>query len=106
MMLNDYLKSGNYLPEFLRDFHNQKDLFKRIDETVANSQEKNKDDIIYKRMPGWTICHIYVVDYFLWHMAKCGYTLQRSRAKIEFIDYDEDMAAALKRRMHSLRIVV
>ena len=90
----------NYLPPFLRDFHNQKDLFKRIDEIVCNAQRKAEQEeySVHKKMPDWIACHIYVVDYFLWYMAKCGYTLQKNRSKIQFVDYDKDMAAFMTRR--------
>ena len=29
-VLQDYMESGKYLPEELQDFHDQKDLFKKI----------------------------------------------------------------------------
>ncbi len=33
--LVEWLKSGEYLPSFLRDFHDQKDLFKRVEWLAA-----------------------------------------------------------------------
>lgn len=36
--------------------------------------------------------HIYVVDTFLWYMARCGYTLQRSRKQVEFRSMEDDIS--------------
>lgn len=79
--LTEWLKSGEYLPEFMRDFHDQKDVFKAIHNTITNANENgNPRD-----------GHIYVVDTFLWYMARCGYTLQKSRKQVEFKDMDDDI---------------
>lgn len=79
--LYEWLKSGEYLPVFMRDFHDQKDLFKAMHNTIENAdQNGNARD-----------GHIYVVDTFLWYMARCGYTLQKSRKKVEFKDMQDDI---------------
>nr|DAH11593.1 MAG TPA: hypothetical protein [Caudoviricetes sp.] len=79
--LTKWLESGEYLPEFMRDFHDQKDVFKAMHNTITNANENgNPRD-----------GHIYVVDTFLWYMARCGYTLQKSRKQIEFKDMDDDI---------------
>lgn len=79
--LAKWLESGEYLPEFMRDFHDQKDLFKAMHNTITNANENgNPRD-----------GHIYVVDTFLWYMARCGYTLQKSRKQVEFKDMDDDI---------------
>lgn len=61
-----------YLPEFMQDFHDQKDLFKEI-------------DMIYEKSEGtdisWVKAHCYTVDRFLYYMASRGYTLQKCRKK-------------------------
>lgn len=81
LTLTDWLKSGEYLPAFMRDFHDQKDIFKAMHYTITNADENgNARD-----------GHIYVVDTFLWYMARCGYTLQRSRKGVEFRDMEEDI---------------
>ena len=90
----EFMSKGKYLPEFMRDFHDCKDLFRRIDEIVQNAKLKNPD----QDYPNWITAHIYVVDFFLWYMGKCGYTLQRNRSRVEFIDFYADMEAARKRR--------
>jgi hypothetical protein len=88
--LQDWMKSGAYLPDFMRDFHDQKDLFKTIHELV------NKNDGTQRI--NWIDAHIYTVDVFLWFMARRGYTLQRSRAKQSFLDVRETVEIQTKRR--------
>jgi hypothetical protein len=71
----------HYLPDFMKDFHDQKDLFKAIHELY-------KDNESLKKMPqSWVDNHIFVVDYFLWFMGQHGYKLQKVRKKgVEFYD--------------------
>lgn len=79
--LSDWLQSGKYLPEFMRDFHDQKDVFKAMHNTITNANDNgNARD-----------GHIYVVDTFLWYMARCGYTLQKSRKDVDFKSMDDDI---------------
>lgn len=79
--LSEWLVSGDYLPLFMRDFHDQKDVFKAMHNTIRNANDNgNPRD-----------GHIYVVDTFLWYMARCGYTLQRSRKDVQFKDMQDDI---------------
>lgn len=79
--LSEWLNSGEYLPRFMRDFHDQKDIFKTMHNTIHNADDNgNPRD-----------GHIYVVDTFLWYMARCGYTLQRSRKDVSFKELQEDI---------------
>lgn len=77
MSLTNWLKSGEYLPKFLRDFHDQKDHFKTM-HTLYRDNEGAKDQ------PTWVQGQIYVIDWFLWYMASRGYTLQKTRKKLDF----------------------
>ena len=77
--LHDWLSSGAYLPDILRDFHDQKDIFKSMHFLY-------QDDDSADNMPSWTQGHIYIIDWFLWFMASRGYTLQKTRAKQEFME--------------------
>lgn len=79
--LSDWLTSGEYLPHFMRDFHDQKDVFKAMHNTIHNANENGdpRDG------------QIYVVDTFLWYMARCGYTLQKSRKDVPFKDMQDDI---------------
>lgn len=43
--LRQWLKSGAYLPDCLKDFHDQKDVFKRLDEMASNREWVNGDRI-------------------------------------------------------------
>ena len=79
--LSEWLTSGEYLPLFMRDFHDQKDVFKAMHNTITNANDNgNPRD-----------GHIYVIDTFLWYMARCGYTLQRSRKGVPFKDMQNDI---------------
>jgi hypothetical protein len=80
-----WLKRGEYLPEAMRDFHDQKDIFKAIHEIVKEPPDSRE------RRPTWVEAHIYVVDVFLWFMARRGYTLQRTRRRGNFRDLETDV---------------
>lgn len=84
----DWRENGKHLPEFMRDFHDQKDLFKSMAHYFNNSCE----------MPvSLTDGHVFTVDWFLWFMAAHGYTLQKTRTNCD--DFHELSAtiAASKR---------
>lgn len=91
----EWLKSGGYLPRFMRDFHAQKDIFKWIARPVQNTKAHAKAEGRMDQLPGfsWVESHIYVVDFFLWYMAKHGYTLQPMRQDYEHASWDESIAA-------------
>jgi hypothetical protein len=52
----------------------------------------------YAKPVDWVAGQCYVIDIFLWFMARRGYTLQRSRQRLPFRDLDADVAAATKAR--------
>lgn len=94
-MIDEWLKSGRYLPLAIRDFHAQKELFKTIHHLVDVESIGGCKDI------NWISAHIYVVDVFLWWMARRGYTLQKSRQKFVFRDLQRDInEVALVRERH------
>lgn len=90
--ITEWLKTGNYLPPAMRDFHDQKDLFKTVHELVELSRLKHPDEHRLENMT-WVDAHVYTVDIFLWFMARRGYTLQRSRQKLPFRDLYDDVQA-------------
>lgn len=90
--IDQWLKSGEYLPEPLRDFHDQKDVFKAMHEII---QERPGDTI---KRPTWIEGQCYVIDVFLWFMARRGYTLQRTRRRGAFRDLDADVRGQTERR--------
>lgn len=85
--LTTWMERGFYLPRFMRDHHDQKDIFKAMHRIVDVKGNK------YAAPVDWCTGQCYVVDIFLWLMAKRGYTLQRSRSRFEFRDMDADVAA-------------
>jgi hypothetical protein len=102
----EWLKSGTYLPEPMRDFHDQKRLFQIVGEMVTRRQAKERDsyDRALSDLPNWVSAHIYVVDFFLWFMATRGYTLQRSRKPFEFVNLDSDVSAFEERKAEMFRM--
>lgn len=99
MTPSEFVKKSNrrgepiYLPPPIRDFHDQKELFKDIQRFVENKQRADKN---YTYLDGmtWVKAHVYVIDFFLWFMAQHGYTLQKCRRKdVEFHDLETELAA-------------
>ena len=106
MNLDEFMTDGNYLPDFMRDFHDCKRVFKRIDEMVQARRESNIE--ANKTLPdmglvNWVDAHIYVVDFFLWYMAKRGYTLQKCRKNVKgLLDLEQDLKDFDKREAESM----
>lgn len=82
--IETFLKSGAFLPAPLRDFHDQKDVFKTMHGAIDPANES------IKRV-SWIDGQCYVIDIFLWFMARRGWTLQRSRADADFRDLAADI---------------
>jgi hypothetical protein len=93
--IDAWLKSGAYLPPPLRDFHAQKDTFKAIHSII------NVAGHPYAKPVDWIVGQCYVIDIFLWFMAKRGYTLQRSRARLPFRDLQADLRGEEEKRFAS-----
>lgn len=87
-----WMYEGKHLPPALRDFHDQKDLFKALDRVFQDAKNDPESDyhmrFILNSYPGWVCFHIFVVDYFLWYMARRGYTLQRARKRLPFVEFN------------------
>lgn len=96
MNIEEWLKSGKHLPEPLRDFHDQKDVFKAMHALQQPSGPSELEAGAFA--VDWITGHCYVVDRFLWFMARRGYTLQRSRARLPFRDLEADVRAETDRR--------
>ena len=79
----EWRKSGKYLPRFMRDFHDQKDTFKALHDLVA----VEKHD--YCKAISWSAGHCYVIDIFLWHMARHGYVLRKEDKRLPFDDIEK-----------------
>lgn len=90
MTIEAWLKSGAYLPPMMRDFHDQKDVFKALYDTIVIPEQL--------KHISWVDAHIFTIDIFLWWMARRGYTLQKCRADQPFVDFDKTVADAKERR--------
>jgi len=76
MKLDDYMSNNENLPEFMKDFHDQKDLFKVIyDQYREGNTKKLLEDV------NWVDAHCFTIDVFLWWMGRHGYKLQKTRKK-------------------------
>lgn len=87
--MQQWLDSQGHLPKWFRDFHTQKDVFKWIWRAVV------KNPGAEEKLAGldWIKAHVFVIDYFLWFMAKHGYTLQPVKKKdFEFFNWDDAIA--------------
>ncbi len=91
MTPQEYVKSGKHLPGPLKDFHDQKDLFKLMYRCYADKGGTGAYEQNGASVP-WTTGQCYVIDWFLWFMGKRGWTLQRSRADVPFHDLDAEIA--------------
>lgn len=97
---DQWRRSGAYLPDFMRDFHDQKDLFKAMQDVVERSNEKHGGHRALNAT--WTDYHIYTVDIFLWVLAAHGYTLQRSRQRFGFASIYDFVSAARDRAREAM----
>lgn len=79
--LKTYMNNNENLPDFMKDFHDQKDLFKAIYEQWKTGDNQVLEDV------NWVDAHVFTIDYFLWWMGLHGYKLQKSRKKgVDFYD--------------------
>jgi hypothetical protein len=93
--LREWLGSGKHLPDFLKDFHDQKDVFKLIwrRREAALTERKEKDPYFEDGLDGvnWMSAQVFVIDFFLWFAAIHGYTLQRARTRLDFVSLEESI---------------
>ena len=86
----EWRNEEGHLPNFLKDFDDQRDIFKAIQACFENSEDCpiNLEE-----------AHVYTIDWFLWFMAIHGYTLQKTRAKVEQKDIKEALKAGSSYRL-------
>ena len=71
----------------MRDFHDQKDLFK----TIWSWWGKKIEESCHIK---WVDAQIFVIDSFLWFIGLHGYKLQKDRTKnVDFYDIDKSINA-------------
>jgi hypothetical protein len=94
--LEQWMGEGKHLPDVMRDFHDQKDLFKAMHDL---QKPADPSDVIGGHYSiDFATGQCYVIDRFLWFMARRGYTLQRSRTKLPFRDLRADVSEATAKR--------
>ena len=92
----EHLNNQNNLPDFMKDFHDQKDLFKTIWSWWGKEIE---DELNIK----WVNAMIFTIDKFLWFMGLHGYKLQKDRTKdVDFFDISDSMMQYEKKSLESL----
>jgi hypothetical protein len=101
MTPEEFTKEMKYLPKFMRDFHDQKDLFKAIEELYKNDEG-------FKRLnPNFRDSHIYTIDFFLWFMGQHGYKLQKVKhPDCKFYDIQETIKEMKDRRVKGFAAIL
>lgn len=78
--LEKYMNEGRYLPDFMQDFHDQKNFFKRV------SHLPYGDNI------SWLKAQCYTVDLFLWNIMRLhGCKFQRTLRKPPIMTIEEEL---------------
>jgi hypothetical protein len=93
--IQDWRKSGDYLPDFLRDFHDQKDFFKAMHDLIDVEEHQ------YAGKISWVDGHCYTIDIFLWFLSRFGYKIQKSSANVDFQDLGEAIRYCNDKRLKS-----
>lgn len=94
----EYVKQGKHLPDFLEDFHDQKDFFKAMYEQWGDCEQLSRIS--------WVDCHVYTIDFFLWWMGLNGYKLQKIRSKdFRFYDPTDTINHYVKERRKKLTLL-
>lgn len=91
----EWREKQKHLPKFMRDFHDCKDLFKAIDQFIVCDEDHPANSV------SWVQAHCYTIDVFLWFMARHGYTLQKSKAKVQFDNLDDRIEQMRRKRSES-----
>jgi len=100
-VLQQHLDTGEYLPKELRDFHDQKDLFKAIGDRDVRVHNFLPPEII-----NWCQGQVYTIDHFLYFMAIHGYELRKVKGKVPRYDLQETIESNRKARLEALRPII
>lgn len=96
MNIKDFLSNCKFLPWFLRDFHDQKALFKSVERHMGRDDEARYG-------VDWVKANCYTIDKFLRYMAMHGYTLQKSRVHCDFCSLEETLKKDEEERVDMLK---
>ena len=87
----EWLRAEEHLPYFLKDFHDQKVVFRELEEWGRNPSRP----ALYE-VPA--VCaQLYVMDVLLPWLAHHGYTVQRTRARLPFYNLSDTLRASRER---------
>lgn len=98
--LKQWKEDGKHLPDFLKDFHDQKDFFKFLFESTEFSQDSNFKNLNFMQ------AQIFTIDLLLWRLASYGYTLQKNRSHQNFNDLDSDIELYKKKRIEQFNQLI
>jgi hypothetical protein len=101
-----WLTAGRHLPAALRDFHHKKGVFAAMHALQDACSAGPRDGLAKLLHVDQVAGHTYVIDRFLWFMARRGWTLQRSRADLPFCDLKADVDGVLKARREQFHAAV
>jgi hypothetical protein len=91
-------KDYDFLPNFLTDFHDQKEFFKYLHERYG-TKNPNDNFVANGDSINWATGCIYIIDWFLHFVAKFGYKLQKWRKKdVNFRNIFEEVQKATEDR--------
>ncbi len=100
--LDQYMNNNENLPGFIKDFHDQKDLFKAIYQQYGEGNSKKLLVDV-----NWVDAHVFTIDVFLWWMGQHGYKLQKSKKKgVEFYDAETTISHFLDIRRGKLNHII
>lgn len=95
--LKRYLESKAWLPDFVVDFHDMKNVFKCIEDAVVKNRISLGDKEHSNGNINWCDALAYTTDIFLWFMAEHGFTLQPSDTGLEHFSIEETLKEWHKR---------
>ena len=98
--VKQWRKAGKHYHPIMKDFHDAKELFKLIHTVTDVEGHEYCGDV------SWVKGQCYVVDIFLWCMARYGYTLQKTRTKLDFDDLEADLKALRENQAESFASIL
>lgn len=95
-----YRDSNDHLPQCMKDFSDRCEIFDAMKALTDDAGMPEECQLSSMH------AHIFTVDVFLWFMARHGYTLQRSRAHVEFDDLDQARQNVRDERLRRLERLI
>lgn len=89
-----WLREQLFLPRWFRDISRQKAIFKMVWGQVERARARDAGARSTYGEMNWISAQCFVLDHFLWFMARHGYTLQPTRAQRGFRFYSAEASLA------------